>query len=165
MSCPALNAQNERRPEADCSHVSHELRDGERSVSLHSNKPIAKKNDLIDLSHRCFDTFYSCFDVIAIVAILWSAVAISILQDASTKAPAPVWRLCQIGKLNCLLSVLFDYYFELITIFVVSFSLLLWALRPQPQNEKFMQHVACTGNVCRPVLFPGSFNSNLITVK
>ncbi len=152
MSCSALN---KRRSEADCSHVSLELRDGEHSLSLHSSKPSANQDDLIDTS-------YLCFVVIAIVAILWSAVAISILQDASVKAPAPVWRVCQIGKLNCIFAVFFEYYLELITIFVVSFSLFLWALRPQPQNEKCMQHVAYTGNVFRPVLFPGAFNSILI---
>jgi hypothetical protein len=79
---------------------------------------------------------------VMVIAVMWTAVTISLFISTSRKAPTtmPVWRSCQIGRLECLEAVFFDQRYELITTFVVAFCLFLWILRPKPQRSMELWH-------------------------
>jgi hypothetical protein len=67
-----------------------------------------------------------------------AAVAIFIFLNTSAKEPIPVWRSCQIGKLQCLLAVLFDQCSELLAIFFSTFCLflcILWMRNVKPMRQ------------------------------
>jgi len=98
----------------------------------------------------CFRFLQSCFanvpsafctvaspvsSLIAIV-VMWAVVAIVLFLSTPHKAPTPipVWRSCQIGRLECLEAAFFDQCYELIAIFVIAFCLFLWILGPKTKH-------------------------------
>jgi len=70
------------------------------------------------------------------IAVIGAVVAIFLFLSTSPKAPTPipVWRSCQIGRLECLKAAFFDQCYELIAIFVIAFCLFLWILGPKTKH-------------------------------
>jgi hypothetical protein len=100
-------------------------------------KKCGAKDGPLNHLHRCFVHLHRCFDVLAITA-MWAAVALFIFVNTSAKEPIPVWQSCKIGRLQCLLAVLFDQCSQLIAIFLSTFCLflcILWLRNVKPMRK------------------------------